>query len=90
MATLICQVVRNYLGNVFDKVGVLSRLELAMYVADHGRVTGTKPAHQELGQVNCRGFVGGLQGPLDAALLVLAYAMPDIAVRVQELEKHEA
>lgn len=30
------QVVKNYLRNTFDKLGVWSRLELAMYVANHG------------------------------------------------------
>lgn len=30
------QVVKNYLRSTFDKIGVWSRLELAMYVAGHG------------------------------------------------------
>ena len=30
------QVVKNYLRNTFDKLGVWSRLELALYVAIHG------------------------------------------------------
>jgi two-component system nitrate/nitrite response regulator NarL len=30
------QVVKNHLRNTFDKLGVWSRLELAMYVASHG------------------------------------------------------
>ena len=30
------QVVKNYLRNTFDKLGVWSRLELAIYVASHG------------------------------------------------------
>jgi len=30
------QVVKNYLRNTFDKLGVWSRLELALYIADHG------------------------------------------------------
>jgi DNA-binding CsgD family transcriptional regulator len=30
------QVVKNHLRNAFDKLGVWSRLELAMYVANHG------------------------------------------------------
>lgn len=33
------QVVKNYLRNTFDKLGVWSRLELAMYVANHGGAT---------------------------------------------------
>lgn len=32
------QVVKNYLRTAFDKLGVWSRLELAMYVAGHGGV----------------------------------------------------
>jgi len=30
------QVVKNYLRSTFDKIGVWSRLELALYVAAHG------------------------------------------------------
>jgi DNA-binding NarL/FixJ family response regulator len=30
------QVVKNYLRNTFDKLGVWSRMELAIYVAGHG------------------------------------------------------
>lgn len=30
------QVVKNYLRNTFDKLGVWSRLELAIYIAGHG------------------------------------------------------
>ena len=30
------QVVKNYLRATFDKLGVWSRLELALYVANHG------------------------------------------------------
>jgi DNA-binding NarL/FixJ family response regulator len=30
------QVVKNHLRNTFDKLGVWTRLELAMYVAGHG------------------------------------------------------
>lgn len=30
------QVVKNFLREIFDKLGVWSRLELAMYVASHG------------------------------------------------------
>ena len=32
------QVVKNYLRTAFDKLGVWSRLELALYVANHGGV----------------------------------------------------
>lgn len=30
------QAVKNYLRSIFDKLGVWSRLELALYVASHG------------------------------------------------------
>jgi DNA-binding NarL/FixJ family response regulator len=30
------QVIKNHLRSAFDKIGVWSRLELAMYVANHG------------------------------------------------------
>jgi len=30
------QVIKNYLRSAFDKLGVWSRLELALYVASHG------------------------------------------------------
>ncbi|HEX6802869.1 MAG TPA: helix-turn-helix transcriptional regulator [Terriglobales bacterium] len=30
------QVIKNHLRNVFDKLGVWSRLELALYIASHG------------------------------------------------------
>lgn len=30
------QVVKNHLRSIFDKIGVWSRLELALYVASHG------------------------------------------------------
>jgi DNA-binding NarL/FixJ family response regulator len=36
------QVVKNYLRNVFDKLGVWTRLELALFVANHG---GSKWGH---------------------------------------------
>ena len=32
------QVIKNYLRVVFDKLGVWSRLELALYIANHGGV----------------------------------------------------
>jgi DNA-binding CsgD family transcriptional regulator len=37
------QVVKNYLRNTFDKVGVWSRLELALYVAAHGGTQWREP-----------------------------------------------
>lgn len=38
------QVVKNYLRNTFDKLGVWSRLELALYVANHGGAHWREPA----------------------------------------------
>jgi DNA-binding NarL/FixJ family response regulator len=32
------QVIKNHLRSVFDKLGVWSRLELALYVASHGGI----------------------------------------------------
>ena len=37
------QVIKNYLRNTFDKLGVWSRLELALYVAAHGGTAWRKP-----------------------------------------------
>jgi DNA-binding CsgD family transcriptional regulator len=36
------QVVKNYLRTTFDKLGVWTRLELALYVASHGGTTWQK------------------------------------------------
>lgn len=38
------QVIKNYLRNTFDKLGVWSRLELALYVAAHGGAGWRRPA----------------------------------------------
>jgi DNA-binding CsgD family transcriptional regulator len=38
------QVIKNYLRNTFDKLGVWSRLELALYVAAHGGAAWRKSA----------------------------------------------
>jgi DNA-binding CsgD family transcriptional regulator len=38
------QVIKNYLRNTFDKLGVWSRLELALYVAAHGGAHWRVPA----------------------------------------------
>jgi DNA-binding CsgD family transcriptional regulator len=38
------QVIKNYLRNTFDKLGVWSRLELALYVAAHGGLQWRDPA----------------------------------------------
>jgi len=37
------QVVKNYLRTAFDKLGVWSRLELALYVANHGGANWASP-----------------------------------------------
>ena len=37
------QVVKNYLRTTFDKLGVWTRLELALYVASHGGATWQTP-----------------------------------------------
>jgi len=41
------QVVKNYLRNTFDKLGVWSRLELALYVASHGGMEWKRVSAQE-------------------------------------------
>lgn len=41
------QVIKNYLRTAFDKLGVWTRLELALYVASHGGATW----HLQLGLV---------------------------------------
>jgi DNA-binding NarL/FixJ family response regulator len=40
------QVIKNYLRVIFDKLGVWSRLELALYIANHGGDT-WREAHSE-------------------------------------------
>jgi DNA-binding NarL/FixJ family response regulator len=48
------QVIKNHLRSVFDKLGVWSRLELAMHLASHGgkdRLTETK-RHNSLGALD--------------------------------------
>jgi len=37
------QVVKNQLRSVFDKLGVWSRLELALYIASHGGISWADP-----------------------------------------------
>lgn len=39
------QVIKNHLRSTFDKLGVWSRLELAMYVASHGGQNWTTASH---------------------------------------------
>ena len=41
------QVVKNYLRNTFDKLGVWSRLELALYVSGHGGARWKDPLETE-------------------------------------------
>ena len=41
------QVVKNYLRGTFDKLGVWSRLELALYVANHGGASWREPLAAE-------------------------------------------
>ncbi len=41
------QVVKNYLRSTFDKLGVWSRLELALYVASHGGAIWSLPLSVE-------------------------------------------
>lgn len=38
------QVIKNHLRSIFDKLGVWSRLELALYVASHGGAAWEGPA----------------------------------------------
>ena len=59
------QVVKNYLRTAFDKLGVWSRLELAIYVASHGGVNwgfGTRPGSWTTGG-SVRGNVNRLSLP---------------------------
>ena len=41
------QVIKNHLRSIFDKLGVWSRLELALYVASHGGAGWAGPAMLE-------------------------------------------
>jgi DNA-binding CsgD family transcriptional regulator len=52
------QVVKNYLRTAFDKLGVWTRLELALYVASHGGASW----HMQLGS----GLAGTGWGPIAA------------------------
>ena len=64
------QVVKNYLRTTFDKLGVWSRLELALYVASHGganwQAQSRTGAETALPAWQRRAGEGGAQ-PLDAA-----------------------
>ena len=50
------QVIKNHLRSAFDKIGVWSRLELAMYVASHGGKDW--PSEAEHPGMPCRQAVG--------------------------------
>jgi len=57
------QVIKNHLRNIFDKLGVWSRLELALYVASHGgsgwaEPLGAKPAGTSLAAAATAGVAG--------------------------------
>jgi DNA-binding NarL/FixJ family response regulator len=52
------QVIKNHLRSTFDKLGVWSRLELAMYVASHG---GKKWPTEMTGSETDSGCVATLQ-----------------------------
>jgi DNA-binding NarL/FixJ family response regulator len=41
------QVIKNHLRSIFDKLGVWSRLELALYVAAHGGADWEGPVREE-------------------------------------------
>jgi len=45
------QVIKNQLRGIFDKLGVWSRLELALYVANRGGATWVEPTNVEIGNV---------------------------------------
>jgi DNA-binding NarL/FixJ family response regulator len=58
------QVVKNYLRTTFDKLGVWSRLELALYVASHGGDEWTSGVHptSEISTVEVFGKAGSAVG----------------------------
>ena len=66
------QVIKNYLRNTFDKLGVWSRLELALYVAAHGGARWRDPAAlspaaaaQSTMEVSPQQTVAPLPAPID-------------------------
>jgi hypothetical protein len=61
------QVVKNYLRNTFDKLGVWSRLELAIYVARHG---GDRAGAMRLSCARTMGRLGLLPRSADESLAV--------------------
>ena len=54
------QVIKNHLRTIFDKLGVWSRLELALYVASHG---GAAWGGSEGAEVEAAPLENGLQSP---------------------------
>ncbi len=56
------QVVKNYLRTTFDKVGVWSRLELALYVANHGGARWNEPEVEALAGITAAHGSLGLAG----------------------------
>ena len=54
------QVVKNYLRTAFDKLGVWSRLELALYVASHGGANWTLQREPEAAPSAATGNAGRL------------------------------
>lgn len=55
------QVIKNHLRSTFDKLGVWSRLELAMYVASHGGQSwATIPEPSEMKTAHSLGLGAGL------------------------------
>ena len=54
------QVIKNHLRTIFDKLGVWSRLELALYVASHG---GAAWGGTEGTEVEAAPLENGLQSP---------------------------
>jgi DNA-binding CsgD family transcriptional regulator len=67
------QVIKNYLRATFDKLGVWSRLELALYVAAHGGANWRKPAAVPAATVQA---IAEIPNPLKPAT-PRAHAHPD-------------
>jgi len=60
------QVVKNYLRGTFDKLGVWSRLELALYVAGHGGEVWHAEAKQDVTETKKQELVLEAEGQLQA------------------------
>jgi DNA-binding CsgD family transcriptional regulator len=59
------QVIKNYLRNTFDKLGVWSRLELALYVAAHGGARWRDPLAQSDTAASSEGIPHPFSPPSD-------------------------